>query len=112
MKVRAFSILPLLLLFLGLATAHCDCDDPKVRPCVNDDDCKAGECCRDDKCTKEREYDGGCPPTHECSRDDECESLGEPCMECKDNCCQSFACESDADCPEGRGSEAIELDFD
>jgi hypothetical protein len=96
-KVRAFCILSLLLLTLGMATTHCDCDNTTVRPCVNDDDCRAGECCRDSKCTTDCGTDGGCQ-TQECVRDSECIEI-DPCSECIDNCCKNMECASDDDCP-------------
>lgn len=98
MKARAFSIPSLLLLLLGMATAHCDCGDNTVRPCVVDADCGEGECCRNEKCTKDCDLpDGGCP-TQECVRDSQCIEI-DPCSECIENCCVNMECASDADCP-------------
>lgn len=83
-----------------------DCQCVTVDPCIYDEHCREGECCLDHQCVDESECQ-----CQECNRDEQCADLG-PCMECKDSCCTSFACESDADCPGTNDGPRMCCDYD
>jgi hypothetical protein len=72
--------------------------------CTTDEDCPDGSCCEEYGCS---EYACGV----DCTRDDECSDMG-PCMECRDRRCASFACDSDADCPETPSGPRMCGDYD
>ena len=63
-----------------------------AKSCFEDEDCPQGTCCDGYQCS---EYACGV----DCERDDECADIG-PCMECINHLCTSYACYSDADCPD------------
>ncbi len=125
MKVRAFCIFSLLLLTLGMATTHCECESttlhgicPSEFVCESDEDCEEGIKCEDGCCgglvecteeTQEERCKTNCCKNYQCVPASECECEEcvrtsecietDPCAECIDGCCENMECASDADCP-------------